>query len=462
MTADMVRTSWGWAPVFTPWAPLASAIVVVVPLSAIVSSLLLQRGKRTDRRLTALHLSVGLPLFATAVTDLVLPLRGIHVPPFGSAALVCWGAAVGWVAYRFREAGLSPGSFAREILETLETGVALLRVDGHIRAANVRLAELVGCAKSELLGRPIGELLSGTCVSEVGPQREVECELATASGEPIPVAISQVPLGDGAGSIIGYVVAVYDLREVAALRNRLVTSGRLAAVGQLAAGIAHEINNPLAYVRSNLGLLQSHWDGLEDRARKVAGGADDLEANEGSEMIVECREGVERIASIVRDVGGFARQGPPTLESADLSELLDTAVRVATPQLRHRASVERDYATPLPLVRCVPQELMQVFLNLVLNAAQAIDERGTIRLETRAQGSDVWVRIEDDGRGLPEGGVGRIFDPFFTTKPVGEGTGLGLAISRQIVVKHGGEIGAEARDAGGTVFWLRMPVGGPP
>ncbi len=462
LTVEMVRTSWGWSPVFTPWAPAAGALVVLPLLAAIASSLRQQRDTHPRRPLVALHLSAVLPLSLAAATDLVLPLQGIYCPPVGSAAFVVWGGAVWWSAYRFRESRLSPGDFAQQILETLATGVLLLRADGRIRAANARLAELAGREQSDLRGRPIGELLSGPCAAELGRAPEVDCELATAAGPAIPVAVSRAPLREQGGVEIGYVLAVHDLREVSALRNRLVTSGRLAAVGQLAAGIAHEINNPLAYVRANLGLLGSHWPDLEQRARKAGGeAAAALAQDDAPEMIAECREGVERIAAIVRDVGGFAREGPPTLESADLSKLLDTALRVATPQLRSRARVERDYATPLPLVRCVPQELMQVFLNLVLNAAQALQERGTIRLVTEARDEHVWVRVEDDGRGLPAGEADRIFDPFFTTKPVGEGTGLGLSISRQIVIKHGGEIGAEPRDAGGSVFWLRIPLRGP-
>ena len=457
---EAVARSWGWAPVFSRWAALASTAVVAVPLAALVSSLrLAPHGEDAEARgLRALHFSVALPLAVTAATDLVLPLQGILVPPLGSAAVVVWGSAMGWLAYRFRDAGLSPHGYAGEILETLATGVLLLRPDGRIRASNARLAELAGCAPGELLGRPVADLLSGLGQAQLGEQHEVECELRTASGETIPVAVSRAPLRDAEAEVLGYVLAVHDLREVASLRNRLVTSGRLAAVGQLAAGIAHEINNPLAYVRSNLRLLEEHWPALEAGALKADGAA--VGSGEGVEMIAECREGVERVASIVRDVGGFAREGPPILESADLRELLDTAVRVATPQLRGRATIERDYAA-LPPVRCVPQELMQVFLNLVLNAAQALGRGGSIRLRTAVREADVQVEVEDDGPGLPDGDPARLFDPFFTTKPAGEGTGLGLAISRQIVVKHAGEIGARSGPRGGALFWLKLPVGGP-
>jgi two-component system NtrC family sensor kinase len=142
---------------------------------------------------------------------------------------------------------------------------------------------------------------------------------------------------------------------------------------------------------------------------------------------------------------------------ADLNELLDGVLRMAAPQLRVTAVVEKDYGL-LPLVACAPQELQQVFLNLVLNASQAIADRGTIRVRTEAQGGSVMVWIEDDGRGMDADLLDRIFDPFFTTKPVGEGTGLGLGIAHEIVRKHGGEIAIDSKSGRGSVFSVRLPV----
>jgi signal transduction histidine kinase len=254
------------------------------------------------------------------------------------------------------------------------------------------------------------------------------------------------------------VLVARDLRELEALRGRLVVSGRLAAVGELAAGIAHEINNPLAYVRANLSLLRQHWESLGTEVEKSgsSGTFDELIA-EGAEMIDESLEGVDRATAIVRDVKGLAHAGRGERTMADLNELLDGVLRMAKPQLRVTANVEKNYGL-LPLIACAPQELQQVFLNLVLNASQSIDNRGTIRVRTEAQNRSVMAWIEDDGCGVDAELIDRIFDPFFTTKPVGEGTGLGLGIAHEIVRKHGGEITIDSKPGRGTVIGVRLPI----
>jgi signal transduction histidine kinase len=266
-------------------------------------------------------------------------------------------------------------------------------------------------------------------------------------------------LTDRKGSLIGIVLVARDLRELEALRGRLVVSGRLAAVGELAAGIAHEINNPLAYVRANLSLLRQHWEslGVELEKSESSVSCDDLIA-EGAEMIDESLEGVDRATAIVRDVKGLAHAGRGERSVADLNELLDGVLRMAAPQLRVTAVIEKDYGA-LPLVHCAPQELQQVFLNLILNASQAIVQRGVIRLRTEAQAETVTVWIEDDGCGIEAELLDRIFDPFFTTKPVGEGTGLGLGIAHEIVRKHGGKITFDSKPGRGTVVGVRLPMG---
>jgi len=213
--------------------------------------------------------------------------------------------------------------------------------------------------------------------------------------------------------------------------------------------VAHEINNPIAFVRANLGALGTLLEKL--------GHEPDPEAlAEGRELVEESLDGVDRVSAIVRDVRGFAHQGTGLREMVSLPELLDSVLRVAAPQLRERGRVERRY-DPVPRVRGAPPELQQVFLNLVVNAAQAIEDGGRITVTTRRDGDDAVVGVEDDGPGIPEDVIERIFDPFFTTKPVGEGCGLGLAISYQIVHKHGGDLSVRSRPGVGTCFEVRLP-----
>jgi PAS domain S-box-containing protein len=395
-----------------------------------------------------------------SLTDFILPFLGVASPRLGSASLAAWGGIALWRVYRFRDPILAPHLFPREILATLPDGVVLLRLNGRIRTVNDRMASLAGCDASELKGRPIAQILVEAAPSDTRARTGREHLLIRASGEEIAVSVDESGLHDEEGNPLGRVLVVRDLREVVSLRSRLITSGRLAAVGQLAAGIAHEINNPIAYVQSDLNLLREHWSVVASEFEKSPKGpvvADLL--RDGEEMIAESVEGLARVAAIVRDVGGFSRSAETQWESADVCKLLDTAVRVAQPQLRHRAVVERSYAE-LPLVRCVAQELMQVFLNLLLNAAQSMEEMGVIRLVARPEGDRLLIEVTDEGKGMDADTASRIFTPFFTTKPVGVGTGLGLSISRQIVEKHAGTIDAESTPGSGTTFTIDLPLVG--
>jgi signal transduction histidine kinase len=282
--------------------------------------------------------------------------------------------------------------------------------------------------------------------------------LTRADSQRIPVSVASSDLRDRQGYLLGRVLVVRDLRDVAQLRSRLIMSARLAAVGELAAGIAHEINNPIAFVRSNLSQLASHWKTVksEFEAAGRAGAQRDL-LTEGEELIEESVEGVDRAAEIVRGVKGFSHAGQQVREPTDLNPLLEDVLRMAAAQLRGRATVERTYVE-LPPVSCVPQELKQVFLNLIVNAGQAIGDGGTIRIATEARGGFVTVRVEDDGCGIAPENLERIFDPFFTTKRVGEGTGLGLGIAYHIVRSHGGEIRVESEPGRGSRFRVRFPA----
>ncbi|MCA9511814.1 MAG: ATP-binding protein [Myxococcota bacterium] len=242
------------------------------------------------------------------------------------------------------------------------------------------------------------------------------------------------------------------------LQEKLRQSQKLESVGQLAAGIAHEINNPMAYVRSNLGLLREEWAALgKDAAEQGWPAATRERLADCEELIDDALEGVNRTVAIVRDVREFSGGGEARFELADPNELVESALRVATPQQPSGVEVERGYGSVAPL-ECLPGQLRQVFLNLIVNAFQAMGAHGRLAITTRVAGSRLVVAFEDDGCGIEEGALGRLFDPFFTTKPAGEGTGLGLFISYEIVRAHGGEIAVDSLPGKGARFEVQLPL----
>jgi signal transduction histidine kinase len=451
------RVPWGWLPRFGPLYPVAIAGVMagVVPGLWIARRALRSLSEGERRQLRWVALAATLALVGSTVSDWLLPLLGIDFPPLASTSMALVGVVLVGMVDRFGYSMLAPGTFAAEIVGILPDGVALVRPDQRIRWVNEGLVRLSGRRAEQLVGMHVGDLV--TWSFETSEADEGDCELHGASGQPIPVSVTSTLLHDRQGHAIGRTLVVRDLREVADLRQRLITAARLAAVGELAAGIAHEINNPLSFIRSNLSQLEERWKSAGGRIAEIGGDEILRELlSECEELFDDSVEGVDRAAEIVRGVRSYAHAGSSERVPTDLSQLLEDVLHVASGQMLGR-TVERDY-DDTPPVLCAPQQLKQVFLNLVLNASQAMSEGGTIRVACESVDGDVVVSIEDDGCGIPPEVIDRIFDPFFTTKPVGEGTGLGLGISYQIVKGHGGGITVDSAPGRGSVFRVRLPA----
>jgi signal transduction histidine kinase len=264
---------------------------------------------------------------------------------------------------------------------------------------------------------------------------------------------------------------------------KLLQSEKLASIGQLAAGVAHEINNPIGFVKSNLGTLQGYIDDLlrildqyQELEPLLPGGCEPLRQlkefqasidfdfirSDVRGLIAQSQDGIARVAKIIQDLKAFARSDTnQNYSMADLQACIESALNIAFNEIKYKADVLREYGGT-PAIECIPAQLGQVFLNLLVNAAQAIDDkngRGTITVRTGMVGADhVLVEIQDNGCGMPEDVRQRIFDPFFTTKPVGVGTGLGLSISYGIVHRHGGTINVASTPGGGSVFRIELPI----
>ncbi len=271
-------------------------------------------------------------------------------------------------------------------------------------------------------------------------------------------------------------------RHLQESHEQLLQSEKLASIGQLAAGVAHEINNPVGYVYSNLGTLQEYTDGLcqmlegyekleslvaEDdhelqRLRDLKTRLDvDYLKDDVRNLVSESREGIARVKGIVQDLKDFSHVDEAEWQWADLHRGLDSTLNIVNNEIKYKAKVIREYGD-LPSVECLASQINQVFMNLLVNAAHAIKEQGTITIRTGMEGeSKVWVEISDTGSGISSENMKKIFDPFFTTKGVGKGTGLGLSLSYGIVHKHGGHIRVDSEIGKGTTFRISLPVSQP-
>jgi len=262
--------------------------------------------------------------------------------------------------------------------------------------------------------------------------------------------------------------------------NQLLQAEKMASIGQLAAGVAHEINNPIGFVNSNLGVLQNYVKTLLNLISKYELYESELSAeshaaivalkqetdlaylrDDVGNLLAESLGGLQRVKRIVQDLKDFSHISDSEMQWANLEDGLESTLNVVWNELKYKAEVVKDYGK-LPEIECIPSQLNQVFMNLLVNAAQAITEHGRITLRTRQEGENVRIEIADTGSGIPLEIINRIFDPFFTTKPVGTGTGLGLSITHGIVRKHNGRIDVSSRAGEGTTFSITIPIRQPP
>jgi PAS domain S-box-containing protein len=398
----------------------------------------------------------------------------------------------------------------RTIFEHSPDGIFQISAEGRFLTANPALAAIYGYASPRELMEQLTDLQTQLYVDpnraaefheRIGRERivrEFESEIQCKSGARKWISETACKVTKLDGSLLYYQGFVVDItvqknaqKERSLMEADLRQAQKLESVGQLAAGIAHEINTPIQYIGDNIRFIDESFAGVNGLLRQYGTLAAAIESNTvtpeilaamestGKNLDIDylCKEiplavqqsleGVNRVAGIVRAMKEFSHPGGKEKVAVDLNHAIETTLTVARSEYKYVADVVTDFAPDLPQVHCHPGEFNQVILNLVVNAAHAIGDvvkmvegtKGIIKITTRTTGSWVEIRIADTGGGIPEKIRDRIFDPFFTTKEVGKGTGQGLAIARATIVnKHGGQLDFESTVGEGTAFIIRLPV----
>jgi len=390
----------------------------------------------------------------------------------------------------------------REIIENINSALLVVDAGGEIRFANSAAEAILGSDGEAIVGRRIGDWFDAPeirktarapspiedCLATGARSRGTETLLRKGDGQWIPVGISCSPRVDAAGSLRGAVAVFQDLSEIKQLELQVRQSEKMASIGQLAAGVAHEVNNPMGFIQANLhqmteylGDLNRVFEAVERLQAAVAeGGLETIRSasreltavsrevdldyvrHDFEQALLESGEGAERIRYIVKDLRDFSRPDLPARSSANVNQAVESTANIVWTMMKHSIELEKDLAV-LPEIEAYPMQLKQVFMNLLVNACQAVEAReegapGWVRIETEVDGPEIVVRIRDSGVGIEREDIPRIFEPYFTTKPVGSGTGLGLSTSFGIVERHGGRILVESERGRGTTFEVRLPI----
>ena len=391
--------------------------------------------------------------------------------------------------------------FNEYVVESINSALMVIDLSGKISYANPTAARILGRDEGDLRGESVERFfgspdgtssLVARALEEGVHSKGSELMLGLDGGRAIPIGISCTPLLDNQGGIRGAVAIFQDLTEIKELQRQALQQEKMASIGQLAAGIAHEINNPVGFIHANLaqmaeylGDLSGFLDQVGDLQQAISSGVEcavteasaaleemasridvDYVRKDFASALRESLEGSERIRHIVSDLREFSHRGGVETTLADINQCVDSTANIVWTMMKHSVELEKDYLD-LPALRCHPMQLKQVFMNLLVNAYQSIEEAladspeevGTIGIATRERDNGIEIRISDTGSGIPAEDLQRIFDPFYTTKDVGVGTGLGLATSYGIVKQHGGEIEVTSEPGQGASFAVWLPLG---
>jgi two-component system, NtrC family, sensor kinase len=391
-----------------------------------------------------------------------------------------------------------------DTMDCIGSMVILTDEEGSIKRCSSEVTRFTGRLYGEIVGENWQALLSNSGFERKEHTGEGVELFHPASGRWFILHVDPFKKRDKDG-VVGKVITIHDtttLREMAQaleLKNRevetknseleaayaelkatqakILQQEKMACIGQLAAGVAHEINNPIGFVASNLSSFDKYikrlteFIGLQTKIIETSAPTEAMEQQrqyrqslkvdysleDVAQLLVESVDGVDRVRKIVQDLKSFSRVDEADYKLADVNACIESTINIVWNELKYKATLSKEYGS-LPLTKCFPQQLNQVFMNLLVNATQAIEKQGEITVKTWHENGSIVTTVSDTGCGIAAQNLNRIFEPFFTTKEVGQGTGLGLSITYDIVKKHGGEISVQSEPGKGTTFTVTIPV----
>lgn len=392
--------------------------------------------------------------------------------------------------------------YVDNIIKSMSETLIIISPENTIKDVNAAAGSLLGYTREELIGEPISTVIDASLfVDHFVAGKEIlayrEAVLTRKDGRKIPVFFSASQMVNADNVLQGIVCAAHDMTyikrvtgeleaknqelekaymELNSIQMQILQQEKMASIGQLAAGVAHEINNPIGFVSSNLTTLNKYavklldFITLQGQILARVASAEDIQpvsekrqeikldyiTRDITNLISESLDGTDRVRRIVQDLKSFSRLDEAEEKMADINAGLESTINMVWNELKYKATLQKSLGD-IPPIKCHPGQLNQVFMNLLVNAAHAIEKQGEITVQTREENGSIIVSISDTGCGIPEATRKRIFEPFYTTKEVGKGTGLGLSIAYDIIKKHRGEITVDSTVGKGTTFCVILP-----
>ncbi|MHA1973125.1 MAG: two-component system sensor histidine kinase NtrB [Candidatus Hodarchaeales archaeon] len=379
----------------------------------------------------------------------------------------------------------------RLLIETSDACISLISMDGTILILNSRAAEIWRKKPEDIIGKHLQDLggppeFYNECMTLIN---EVSNKKKPIIRERYVESIDKYfyediqPVLDSEGEIIGIQIMTYDITELKRIQQMLIQSEKMAAIGNLAAGVAHEINNPVGFIHSNLEILNKYNKKLTKYVSKIDKMSKTLTNDKNGDLqqvkttldsllkqykisyiltdskaaIQESLEGTERVKKIVAALRSFTEEKSVEFKPANINKRIEQTLDMVWNELKYKLEVVKDFGD-LPEIECDIHQLIKVFTNLLLNAAQAVENKGVVTIKTFQHNNNVVIQISDSGIGIPREHLGTIFDAFFTTKDPNKGTGLGLTTANKIVQDHGGTIKVQSEEGKGSTFTITLPI----